>query len=45
MGKLRHNEATSIVVMWPIRQHNLTPLLLLVRVKVNGSNFTTGHVI
>ena len=47
-----HNEATPIVVMWPIRKHNFIPqgltcifLLLLVRVKVNRSNFTTGHVI
>ena len=52
MGKLMHNEATSIVVMRPIRQHYFTSevficiiLLLLVGVKVNRSNFITGHVI
>ena len=45
-------DATSNVVIWPIRQNNFTPkgficifLLLLVRVKVNVSKFTTGHVI
>ena len=51
-AKLIHNRATPIVVTWPIRQHHFTSesficiiLLLLDRVKVARSNFTTGHVI
>ena len=51
-AKLIHNQATPFVVTWPIRQHHFTSesficiiLLLLDRVKVARSNFTTGYVI
>ena len=51
-AKMIHHQATPIVVTWPVGRHCFTSesficiiLLLLDRVKVARSNFTTGHVI